>query len=76
MKKIILLPENIIDNIPTEEELSDGSMIEAIYIRKLKALAESLENGSIDVLDKPNVSSQVYCEKHEIWFQSDEFKLV
>lgn len=72
--KIILIPKKVIESIPSDEVLSDSSIMESLYtIRLLKALAESLENGYIDVNDSKKSNGQVYSDKYEIWFQVETF---
>lgn len=74
--KVQLIRSNIIENLYSEEQLSDYGLMESIYaIRKLKALAESLATGSIEVQDSTNNSSQVFSVKYDIWFQAEEYKL-
>ena len=75
--KVKLHMGEVFKNIQTEKELADQSIMESFYaIRRLKALAESLNNGSIDVVDKTNACNQVYSVKYEIWFSSNEFELI
>jgi len=65
----------IVGNISSEEDLSDCSMMESFYaIRKLKALAESLEKGSIEINDSK--SGQIFSKKYDIWFGEDEYEEV
>jgi len=74
--KIKLNRLEIINNLYTEEELSDLSIMESFYhIRKLKALSESLESGYIKI-DKTNQYNQVYSNKYEIWFNLNEYELI
>jgi len=63
----------IVGNISSEEDLSDCSILESFYaIRKLKALAESLEEGSIEINDSKN--GQIFSAKYDIWFNDDEWE--
>jgi len=72
--RIKLFTEQVLENIPTEEDLTDQSIMESIYaIRKLKALAEAQEYGSIEVANKTNSCEQAFSEKYQIWFTVDEF---
>ena len=69
----ITLTNNIADKI-NEDRLLDLSIIESIYeIRKLRALVESKDKGYIICKDESNNHGQVYSEKYQIWFCSDEF---
>lgn len=65
--KVILKSKETIENLYSEKELSDLSIVESFYvIRILKALAESLENGFIEVSEM-NENGQVFSEKYNIW---------
>ena len=72
--KIVLIPEKIIENLYTEEQLSDLSVLESIYeIRKLKAAI--LSNGKpIEVTTNKMRYPQVYSNEYNIWFQSNEYR--
>jgi len=75
--KVKLLLKPIFENVPSEQMLRDYSIFESIYaIRKLKALADCLENGSIEVNDDINDFGQVYCKKYEIWIGNGEFSIL
>jgi len=74
---IRLIPEKIIECIPSDEELSDQSIMESIYvIRKLKALAESQEIGFIEVDPTKESDGQRYSDKFEIWFRVGTFIII
>ncbi len=73
----VKLLNTIISNITntSEEQLIEQSSIETIYyVRKLKALTKSNENGFIDITKKQ--TTQVYSEEFEIWFTEDEFEIL
>lgn len=71
--KVKLKSKETIEHLYNESELSELSLMESIYsIRILKALAESLENGFIEVTDK-NDSGQVFSEKYKIWLSYFEY---
>lgn len=71
--KVKLIVDEIVNNVPTDEQLGDSSVLDGIYIiRKLKALTESQEVGFI-VVDNVNENKQVYSEKYQIWFDVNEF---
>jgi hypothetical protein len=71
LTKVELIRSNIINRIHTEEALEDCPMVEAMYdIRKLKALAQSLEVGYIWVEEK---DGGIYSEEFDIYFQDDQY---
>lgn len=75
--KVILKYDPILDSIMKEETLLEMSSMEMIYaIRKLKALAESQKNGSVEMRDDLNKNGQAYSEKHQLWFDPDEFMIL
>lgn len=71
--KIKLLPQQIMSNIRSEDELLDnGSVMESIYvIRKLKA---ALYFGTADIsVSQKNSFDQVFVAAFDIWFSKDEY---
>lgn len=73
--KVKLKYDPVTDGIMKEETLLDMGSMEMIYaIRKLRALAESQEKGSIEMHDQLNGHGQGYSVKYELWFDKDEFE--
>ena len=73
--KVKLKYDPVTDSIMKEETLLDMGSMEMIYaLRKLKALAESQEKGSVEVLDDLNGHGQAYSVIHKIWLDKDEFE--
>ncbi|MCK9446779.1 hypothetical protein M0Q50_07970 [bacterium] len=71
--KIKLIKEEILNNLYSEEDLRDLSIMESIYsIRKLKALADSLDGEYILVSDDIK-NGQVFSHKYQIWFLENEY---
>jgi len=71
--KIKLIKEEILNNLYSEEDLRDLSIMESIYsIRKLKALADSLDGEYILVSDDIK-NGQVFSHKYQIWFSNNEY---
>lgn len=75
--KIKLNKNVIIENLQTEDELIDSSVIESIYvIRKLMGLVESLDNGHIEVIQNLNANGQAFSEEYNIWYNDGEFEII
>lgn len=70
--RIKILPENILQNVASEDMLLDQSHMESIYeIRRLK-VAVAFSNEVIEV-EKTNDCGQVYIEQFAIWINADEY---
>lgn len=70
-KKVNLISEIILKNIPSEEQLSELHLIESLYqIRKLKAC---LQNKTLIVQYPVNEMNQCYSSEFDIFFDADEF---
>lgn len=73
--KIQILPEQILENSASEEELLDQSTLESIYeIRRLK-VALMFGNKTLEV-SQTNSVNQVFIEELSIWIHSDEYTVV
>lgn len=75
MKKVKIIIEEIIDTLPSNEELGDSSIMETIYIfSKLRAYRKSLKDGFIEVHPDTNEYGQVYSDEFDIWFSKGEYE--
>ncbi|CAL9964014.1 hypothetical protein VPHD479_0085 [Vibrio phage D479] len=70
-----LKPEAIVDQIESEDELAEQSIMESLYaIRALKAAAKY---GTLPIEVKLHATSdQVWIEEFQIWLQSNEYERV
>lgn len=73
--KVRLSKRVMLRDLPSEEDLLDGSFTETIYvIRKLKALIESEFYGSIEVSNEANEHGQRFSKQFNIWFNKEEMR--
>lgn len=75
--KIILWPNQIVNNLPSEEDLLDMSKMESLYvIRRLKAALFYTGDDAVFSVDEPNSAGQVYIDDFEIWISENEYIVV
>lgn len=74
--KIKILPKVIVENIDSEESLSDQSIMESFYcIRKLK-VAAFFGSDTILEVNQNNQYGQVYIDQFDIWLHENEFVIL
>jgi hypothetical protein len=74
--KIKILPKKILENIQSEEDLSDQSIMECLYaIRALKVAVYYGDETVVEV-GEMNTAQQVYIDQFSIWMTAEEYVVV